>query len=124
VTDVSKGFASVFPGECRDSNFKCISSLFIITSPSHSILHNPCSQNSVDEQSKNQSLGSEVTGKVPSPGFESRTDNQERSLAASPILYFDSLKHEVFRSNIYKFSFYPKENTTRLHYKDQLENAV
>jgi hypothetical protein len=33
-------------------------------------------------------------------------------------------KPEIKTYNIYKFSFYLAENTSRLHYKDQSDNAV
>jgi hypothetical protein len=38
--------------------------------------------------------------------------------------YFNPLKHELRLNNIKKLSPYFKENTNRLHYKDQLLNAI
>jgi hypothetical protein len=34
------------------------------------------------------------------------------------------LNTEARLHNVYKFGSYRKENTTRLHYKDELDNAV
>jgi hypothetical protein len=46
------------------------------------------------------------------------------NMQSNLIHLINPLKHEVHLNNIYKFSSYFKENTMRLHYKDQMVNIV